>query len=175
MGTNAQQSSAAAFFARTHKSSPIHSMPQAKSVDVNEKTNISHISDFSAILSKCPPIIPPYLLKKIEAKEPLGMGKVRVVLRVANSGTFKTPSFQFYQRTPDNVLFNVNLGVIDEKRGSFFKLDKKKRQVTLFDPSNGRGCTNESSEVPASPSSVPPAPKMFAFDGLFTDEDPQVN
>jgi hypothetical protein len=88
MGTNAQQNTAAAFFARSHKSSPIHSLPQSKSQDVHEKTNISHISDFSAILSKCPPIIPPYLLKKIEAQETLGIGKVRVVLRVANSGIF---------------------------------------------------------------------------------------
>jgi len=86
MGTNAQQNSAAAFFARSHKSSPIHTLPPAKSMDLSEKTNLSYISDFSSVLAKCPPIIPAYLLKKIEAKEPLGMGKVRVVLRVANSG-----------------------------------------------------------------------------------------
>ena len=50
-------------------------------------------------------------------------------------------------------------------------MDKKKRQVTLFDPSQARNCSAETN--PEAPP-VPAAPKMFAFDGLFTDEDPQI-
>ena len=151
MGNCAQQNTAAAFFARTtHKSSPVHTMGgQASEDDERVRTNLSHVSDFAAVLGKCPPPITPVLLKKLEAHEVMGMGKVRVILRVANSG------------------------VIDEKKGSFFKMDKKKRQVTLFDPSQVRNSVAEEGEASSGPL-VPAAPKMFAFDGLFTDEDPQI-
>jgi len=44
--------------------------------------------------------------------------------------------------------------------------------VTLVDPSQGRGYPTEGKQV--SDTTVPLAPKMFAFDGIFTDEDPQV-
>jgi kinesin family protein 26 len=74
------------------------------------------------------------------------LGKVKVVVRVANSG------------------------LIDDKKKlaptSFFRMDKAKRQVTLFDPACGN---REKQQQPA----VPSAPKMFAFDALFTDEDAQ--
>lgn len=79
--------------------------------------------------------------------------QVRVILRVANSG------------------------VIDERKGGFFKMDQKKKQVTLLEPDS-----REKSEVEATKSEEEEAtkrrvdvsaPKMFAFDGLFTDEDGQ--
>jgi kinesin family member 26 len=150
-GCEKQQTSAAAFFARaSHKASPVHvlSVTQGKNDDDDgERTNLCHVSDFAAVLGKCPPPVSPLLLKKVEANEALGMGKVRVILRVANSG------------------------VIDDKKSSFFKMDKKKRQVTLYDPAQVRNSMAEPS--PDAPP-VPAAPKMFAFDGLFTDEDPQI-
>ena len=147
-----QLTSAAAFFARTsHKASPVHSINVGHGKDNEDdckRTNLCHVSDFAAVLGKCPPPVSPLLLKKIEANEILGMGKVRVILRVANSG------------------------VIDEKKASFFRMDKKKRQVTLFDPSQARNSMVAEPVSEAPP--VPAAPKMFAFDGLFTDEDPQI-
>ena len=155
MGTCAQQNTAAAFFARTaHKSSPVDTLSgQSREDEEPERTNLSHVSDYAAVLGKCPPPITPLLLKKLEANEVMGMGKVRVILRVANSG------------------------VIDEKKGSFFRMDKKKRQVTLFDPSQVRNTVAEAGEGATTganaPLLVPAAPKMFAFDGLFTDEDSQ--
>ena len=73
----------------------------------------------------------------------------------------------------------ANSGVIDEKKGSFFKMDQKKKQVTLLEPDSrertettgmgGDGDEDESSKRRVDVS----APKMFAFDGLFTDEDGQ--
>ena len=72
----------------------------------------------------------------------------------------------------------ANSGVIDEKKGSFFKMDQKKKQVTLLEPDNkeSRGETTglDGEEEESSKRRVDvSAPKMFAFDGLFTDEDGQ--
>ena len=77
--------------------------------------------------------------------------QVRVILRVANSG------------------------VIDEKKGSFFKMDQKKKQVTLLEPDSRERTENEKEEEEESSKRRVDvsAPKMFAFDGLFTDEDGQ--
>lgn len=52
---------------------------------------------------------------------------------------------------------------------SSFKLDKRKRQVTLSGPDLEYGCPVEGLGSP-----VPSSPKMFTFDGIFTNEDPQV-
>ena len=76
-----------------------------------------------------------------------GAGKVRVLLRVANSA------------------------LIDDKKYSFFKMDKKKKQVTLLAPDNREQSENQEDE-PKRFLDIS-APKMFAFDGLFTDEDGQ--
>ena len=76
------------------------------------------------------------------------------------------------------ILRVANSGVIDEKKGSFFKMDQKKKQVTLLEPDNkeARGETTglDGEEEESSKRRVDvSAPKMFAFDGLFTDEDGQ--
>ena len=72
----------------------------------------------------------------------------------------------------------ANSGVIDERKGSFFKMDQKKKQVTLLEPDNkeARGETTglDGEEEDSNKRRVDvSAPKMFAFDGLFTDEDGQ--
>lgn len=53
---------------------------------------------------------------------------------------------------------------------SFFSLDKRKKQVTLLDPSvcNGTAAPEERRIGVA-------APKMFAFDAIFSQDDSQVN
>ena len=72
----------------------------------------------------------------------------------------------------------ANSGVIDERKGSFFKMDQKKKQVTLLEPDNketrgeSTGLDGEEEEPNKRRVDVS-APKMFAFDGLFTDEDGQ--
>ena len=75
--------------------------------------------------------------------------QVRVILRVANSG------------------------VIDEKKGSFFKMDQKKKQVTLLEPDSRDRIESDVEEEATKRRVDVSAPKMFAFDGLFTDEDGQ--
>jgi kinesin family protein 26 len=164
MGSRSQHTTAAAFFARKNQSkpSPVHN-PKGMEAATQQQPptrEVSHVSNFAGILSKCPPPAPSGLLKRIQ--EDSGNsdtnghtqqqhGKVRVVLRVANSG------------------------VIDDKpnkvgSGSCFQMDQKKRQVTLLDPTHARS-TEET--LSSRQSGLVAAPKMFAFDGLFTDEDCQ--
>ena len=107
-------------------------------------------------------------------------GKVRVILRVAHAATSLASGE----------------GDEDQKRG-FFRMDQKKKQVTLLDPNSTNGGGNcarleETDEEVRAGSSINnnttnavelsdgasrtldvTAPKMFAFDGLFTDTDLQ--
>lgn len=52
--------------------------------------------------------------------------------------------------------------------GSFFNADKRKKQVTLVDPASGQSSSAEDRRPTVA------APKMFAFDAIFTEEDSQV-
>lgn len=53
--------------------------------------------------------------------------------------------------------------------GSFFSLDKRKKQVTLFDPAVCSGVS-----APEDRRVGVAAPKMFAFDAIFSQDDSQV-
>lgn len=61
------------------------------------------------------------------------------------------------------------LRVSSGEGGSFFNADKRKKQVTLVDPSSGQTSTAEDRRPTVA------APKMFAFDAIFTEEDSQVS
>ena len=62
----------------------------------------------------------------------------------------------------------VMLRVSSGEGGSFFNADKRKKQVTLIDPASAQSSTAEDRR----PTVL--APKMFAFDAIFTEEDSQV-
>jgi len=66
----------------------------------------------------------------------------------------------------------VMLRVCDsaEDASGILGVDPRRKQVTLVDPAgtNGSGITPEERRVGVS------APKMFAFDGIFGDDDDQV-
>lgn len=50
-------------------------------------------------------------------------------------------------------------------------VDKKKKQIALYEPvvmSTATDCTDDRKPTTS-------APKMFAFEALFADDDPQVN
>ena len=179
VGSSAHQSAAAsAFFAKKHQQHhgngggqfagngghPSLPLGRPRHNDDSEEEKAGRqetVCNFSTILAKCPPPPPASLIKKINdsAKDNgssvgggHGVGKVKVILRVANSG------------------------VIDEKKSSFFKMDKKKKQVTLLAPDNHRehAETQEEAGGPEQKRCLDvSAPKMFAFDGLYTDEDGQ--
>ena len=63
-----------------------------KSEVVVKTEQVNHVSNFAGILGKCPPPAPSSLLKKLQEETTASSsvnpqhGKVRVVLRVANSG-----------------------------------------------------------------------------------------
>jgi len=66
-----------------------------------------------------------------------------------------------------------------EKSVSYLSIDKKKRQVTLSEPTNAQNVTgqNQSSSSNTAAQDRGPmvsAPKMFAFDALHTNDDSQV-
>lgn len=58
----------------------------------------------------------------------------------------------------------------DHSPNSFFSLDKRKKQVTLVDPTSCSG-----SSAPEDRRVGVAAPKMFAFDAIFSQDDSQVN
>ncbi|XP_043471271.1 uncharacterized protein LOC122504292 isoform X2 [Leptopilina heterotoma] len=61
----------------------------------------------------------------------------------------------------------VMLRVSPGEGGSFFNADKRKKQVTLIDPASAQSSTAEDRRPTVA------APKMFAFDAIFTEEDSQ--
>lgn len=58
-----------------------------------------------------------------------------------------------------------------ERSASHLSIDKKKRQVTLCEPSSGQ-CSSQNQSQDRGP--MVSAPKMFAFDALHTSDDSQV-
>ncbi|XP_060735683.1 kinesin-like protein KIF26A isoform X4 [Tachysurus vachellii] len=103
-------------------------------------------TNFSSILQLSPPPAPPCLLRaSSKAKENPGMGKVKVMVRICPS-----------------------VGVQDTSESmSFLKVDQRKKQLTLYEPSL---LTQPSSGQRRTPLT---APKMFAFDAVFTQDASQ--
>ncbi|XP_026789752.3 kinesin-like protein KIF26A isoform X3 [Pangasianodon hypophthalmus] len=103
-------------------------------------------TNFSSILQLSPPPAPPCLLRaSSKAKENPGMGKVKVMVRICPS-----------------------VGVQDSSESmSFLKVDQRKKQLTLYEPSL---LTQPSSGHRRTPLA---APKMFAFDAVFTQDASQ--
>ncbi|XP_013142813.1 PREDICTED: kinesin-like protein CG14535 isoform X2 [Papilio polytes] len=98
---------------------------------------------FTSALHRTPPAPPPALLRRLGVKEPTGVGKVKVMLRVGASG-----EGPFTSGTQT------------------FSLDKRKRQVTLCE-------TAPSASAPEDRKVGVAAPKMFAFDAIFSQDDSQ--
>lgn len=60
----------------------------------------------------------------------------------------------------------------EDKTVSYLSIDKKKRQVTLSEPTSSQTAQSSTSAQERGP--MVSAPKMFAFDALHTSEDSQV-
>ncbi|XP_067215067.1 kinesin-like protein KIF26A isoform X2 [Linepithema humile] len=141
-GTPAQASAAAAFFARAAQKLNLSSSPHRRRRSGDENIGSDELpifpNGYAALLLKSPPPAPPALLRRIGVKELTGVGKVKVMLRVSPGDG-----------------------------GSFFNADKRKKQVTLVDPTSGQSSSAEDRRPTVA------APKMFAFDAIFTEEDSQ--
>ncbi|XP_069806138.1 kinesin-like protein KIF26A isoform X4 [Dendropsophus ebraccatus] len=106
----------------------------------------TYSTNFSGILQLCPPPAPPCLMRAVsKIKENPGMGKVKVMVRICPS--------QGSHDTSESM--------------SFLKVDPRKKQITLYDPSTcGPTLSGHRRAVVA-------APKMFAFDSVFPQDASQ--
>ncbi|KAJ8288906.1 hypothetical protein COCON_G00015650 [Conger conger] len=103
-------------------------------------------TSFSGILQVSPPPAPPCLLRAVsKVKDNPGMGKVKVMMRICPS-----------------------LGPHDTSESmSFLKVDPRKKQLTLYDPTASAHSNSGHRRAVVS------APKMFAFDAVFTQDASQ--
>ncbi|XP_057672094.1 kinesin-like protein CG14535 [Diorhabda carinulata] len=106
-------------------------------------------SGFAGTIQRTPPPVPPALIRRIGVREVTGLGKVKVMLRVSNPTS-------------------LGPGVDSRSFNGFFSIDKRKKQVTLTDPSLCNG-----SVAPEDRRVGVAAPKMFAFDAIFSQDDSQ--
>ncbi len=164
-----QKSAAAAFFARKAAAQVKQQVIMqaadrfaAQSSEEEEDLAARLRTNFRAVICRAPPAIPPGLLARLEATtadEGGGVGKVRVMLRIISPGInnkFSSCSEEQQQQ--------------QQHARSYFSVDKKRRQVTLLDPTTvdrapGSEVGHEARNIGVA------APKMFAFDGLFGGED----
>ncbi|XP_049867993.1 kinesin-like protein CG14535 isoform X3 [Pectinophora gossypiella] len=102
------------------------------------------LSGFAAAVHRVAPPPPPALLRRLGVKEPTGVGKVKVMLRVgaAGEGPFTSGT-------------------------QTFALDKRKKQVSLCENAPAATSAPEDRKVGVA------APKMFAFDAIFSQDDSQ--
>ncbi|XP_048394030.1 kinesin-like protein KIF26A isoform X2 [Stegostoma tigrinum] len=141
-------SAAASFFIRaaqklnlSSKQKKNHPLLQHSHELSNSRTN------FSGILQVSPPPAPPCLLRAVcKVKDNPGIGKVKVMVRICPS--------QGANDTSESM--------------SFLKVDSRKKQITLYDPSVSGHFGSAHRRAPAVA-----APKMFAFDAVFTQDASQ--
>ncbi|XP_055710122.1 kinesin-like protein CG14535 isoform X2 [Phlebotomus papatasi] len=122
-----------------------------KNSRATEILNSSDRGGFCGALQRTPPPMPAAISRRLANRENAGIGKVKVMLRIADNPV-----------TSD-----------EGASSSFLTVDKKKRQVTLSDPSQASlaAASHPSGSQERGP--MVAAPKMFAFDGLFTPDDSQ--
>ncbi|XP_052001000.1 kinesin-like protein KIF26A [Xyrauchen texanus] len=147
LSQNQPTSAAASFFIRAAEKLNLSSKrkKQQPPLVYPQETSI-YPTNFSAVLQFSPPPAPPCLLRAgSKAKENPGIGKVKVMMRICPT-----------------------MGVLDSSESmSFLKVDTRKKQLTLYDPS-----------LYTQPTSVQrraalPAPKMFTFDAVFAQDTSQ--
>ncbi|OCT68437.1 kinesin-like protein KIF26A isoform X2 [Xenopus laevis] len=106
----------------------------------------TYTTNFSGILQLCPPPAPPCLMRAVsKVKDNPGIGKVKIMVRIC----------------PFQGLHNASESM------SFLKVDPRKKQVTLYDPST---C---GPSVSVHRRAVVAVPKMFAFDSVFPQDASQ--
>ncbi|KAL0965094.1 hypothetical protein UPYG_G00276720 [Umbra pygmaea] len=142
-------SAAASFFIRAAQKLSLSSKrkkPQQTQSPPEPAEPLVYTGGFSGALQLSPPAAPPCLLRaRSKVKDSPGMGKVKVMVRICSA-----------QASSDT----------SESR-SFLKVDARKKQLTLCEAS-----TNSHTSV-AQRRTATAAPKMFAFDAVFTQDASQ--
>ncbi|XP_051880436.1 kinesin-like protein KIF26A isoform X2 [Pristis pectinata] len=140
-------SAAASFFIRAAQKLNLSSKQKKSHPLLQHSRELSNCrTNFSGILQVSPPPAPPCLLRAVcKVKDNPGIGKVKVMVRICPS--------QGANDTSESM--------------SFLKVDSRKKQITLYDPSvSGHLSSTHRRTVVA-------APKMFAFDAVFTQDASQ--
>ncbi|XP_062904133.1 kinesin-like protein KIF26A [Mobula hypostoma] len=140
-------SAAASFFIRAAQKLNLSSKQKKSHPLIQHSRELSNYrTNFSGILQVSPPPAPPCLLRAVcKVKDNPGIGKVKVMVRICPS--------QGTNNTSESM--------------SFLKVDSRKKQITLYDPSvSGHLSSTHRRTVVA-------APKMFAFDAVFTQDASQ--
>ncbi|XP_077779683.1 kinesin-like protein KIF26A isoform X3 [Podarcis muralis] len=146
-GVSAGTSAAASFFIRAAQKLNLSSKRKKHHAPLLHSHEFSiYATNFSGILQMSPPPAPPCLLRAVsKVKENPGIGKVKVMVRICPSqGTHDTSESM-----------------------SFLKVDPRKKQITLYDPS-----TSSLSNAGHRRGAVA-VPKMFAFDAVFPQDASQ--
>ncbi|KAG0421881.1 hypothetical protein HPB47_002260, partial [Ixodes persulcatus] len=137
---------------------------------------------YSELIKDTPPAAPPALLRGLSRKD-TGLAKIKVMLRVCPSAASADASTHQNGCTASDLATGVS-------NSSFLLLDGRKKQVTLYDPTATvasrtpeatSGDETSSATTPVSPSSsasgrrttLVAAPKMFAFDAVFSQDATQ--
>ncbi|XP_054828707.1 kinesin-like protein KIF26A [Eublepharis macularius] len=146
-GVSAGTSAAASFFIRAAQKLNLSSKRKKHHPPLLHPHDFSiYATNFCGILQMCPPPAPPCLLRAVsKIKDNPGIGKVKVMVRICPSqGTHDTSESM-----------------------SFLKVDPRKKQITLYDPSTS-GPSNAGHRRGAVA-----VPKMFAFDAVFPQDASQ--
>ncbi|XP_026804712.1 kinesin-like protein CG14535 isoform X1 [Rhopalosiphum maidis] len=144
-------SAAAAFFLRASQKLNLNGSPHRRKRRGSQGEDaMTTPHGFASGLHKHAPLLPALLQRRIAGKELTGVGKVKVILRVTNGAA------------------GDEQPAATAEASNFMSVDKKHRQLTLIDP-NAPPASDGSRRVGVA------APKMFAFDALFTQEDSQVD
>ncbi|XP_068110329.1 kinesin-like protein KIF26A isoform X2 [Hyperolius riggenbachi] len=144
---NSGTSAAASFFIRAAQKLNLSSKRKKYHPPLpHSREYSSFLTNFCGILQLCPPPAPPCLMRAVtKMKDNPGMGKVKVMLRISPS--------QGIHDTSESM--------------SFLKVDPRKKQITLYDPSTcGPTMSGHRRAMVA-------VPKMFAFDSVFPQDASQ--
>ncbi|GCB74356.1 hypothetical protein scyTo_0003446 [Scyliorhinus torazame] len=140
-------SAAASFFIRAAQKLNLSSKQKKNHPLLQQSHELSNSrTNFSGILQVSPPPAPPCLLRAVcKVKDNPGIGKVKVMVRICPS--------QGVNDTSESM--------------SFLKVDSRKKQITLYDPSVSGHFSSAHRRTAVA------APKMFAFDAIFTQDASQ--
>ncbi|XP_066485563.1 kinesin-like protein KIF26A [Tiliqua scincoides] len=146
-GVSTGTSAAASFFIRAAQKLNLSSKRKKHHAPLLHSHDFSiYPTNFSSILQMCPPPAPPCLLRAVsKIKDNPGIGKVKVMVRICPS--------QGVHDTSESM--------------SFLKVDPRKKQITLYDPS-----TTSPSNAGHRRGAVA-VPKIFAFDAIFPQDAAQ--
>ncbi|XP_022237874.1 uncharacterized protein LOC106478554 [Limulus polyphemus] len=138
-------SAAASFFARATQRLNLTTKKKRRYYSDHESETSVFQTNFTEVIRSCPPPAPPGLLRVTSRRDGMGLGKVKVMLRVSP------------------VLSNAK----DSSQTSFLSVDVKKKHISLCDPSTSEMTSHLDRKLGVA------APKMFAFDAVFPQETTQ--